>query len=307
MDATQTIPNLFLDFMQMREFAKDPLVFVGGEGIRLTDSHGRRFIDGLSGVFVSSLGHGNMPVIEAMAAQARQLAFAPPLHSTTPPALALTELLVDNRYRVADVWHEALGVRAQLRRDRIEINGDALRPYGLGAREQQLPRPADVGQLAGADTRTRHAVDVGRADAVPGRAKGVFTTLTLGVAVHLDVIRQDQVRQVRQEDARCVDAVELERVELRHEVARRDDRARSDEAVLYAGDDATRHDAQLVGLVAHANRVPGVGAASEAGHYVGPARKKVDDASLAFIPPLGADDKGYGHEWITWATLVEGV
>ncbi len=94
MDAMQTIPNLFLDFMQMREFAKDPLVFVGGEGIRLTDTTGRRFIDGLSGVFVASLGHGNMPVIEAMTAQARQLAFAPPLHSTTLPALKLTELLL---------------------------------------------------------------------------------------------------------------------------------------------------------------------------------------------------------------------
>jgi adenosylmethionine-8-amino-7-oxononanoate aminotransferase len=94
MDVTQTIPSLFLDFMQMREFAKDPLVFVGGEGIRLTDTSGRRFIDGLSGVFVASLGHGNMPVIEAMMAQARQLSFAPPLHSTNLPALKLTELLL---------------------------------------------------------------------------------------------------------------------------------------------------------------------------------------------------------------------
>jgi adenosylmethionine-8-amino-7-oxononanoate aminotransferase len=94
MDVKQAIPHLFLDFMQMREFEKDPLVFVGGEGIRLTDTAGRRYIDGLSGVFVASLGHGNMPVIEAMMAQARQLAFAPPLHSTNLPALKLTELLL---------------------------------------------------------------------------------------------------------------------------------------------------------------------------------------------------------------------
>src|SRR6516164_7122942 len=93
-DVAQTIPHIFLDFMQMREFARDPLVFVGGEGIRLTDAAGRRYIDGLSGVFVASLGHGNLPVIEAMAAQARQLAFAPPLHSTNLPALKLTELLL---------------------------------------------------------------------------------------------------------------------------------------------------------------------------------------------------------------------
>ncbi len=94
MELTDVIPHIFLDFMQMQEFAKDPLVFVGGEGIRLTDAAGRQFIDGLSGVFVTSLGHGNIPVIEAMIAQARQLAFAPPLHSTTLPALKLTELLL---------------------------------------------------------------------------------------------------------------------------------------------------------------------------------------------------------------------
>ena len=84
MEVRDTVPHLFLDFMQMQEFAKDPLVFVGGEGIRLTDSTGKQYIDGLSGVFVTSLGHGNLPVIEAMIAQAQQLAFAPPLHSTTP-------------------------------------------------------------------------------------------------------------------------------------------------------------------------------------------------------------------------------
>ena len=94
MDATSTIPSLFLDFMQMREFAKDPLVFTGGEGIRLTDTAGRRYIDGLSGVFTTSLGHGNMPVIEAMSTQLRELAFAPPLHSTTPAALKLTEMVL---------------------------------------------------------------------------------------------------------------------------------------------------------------------------------------------------------------------
>lgn len=94
MELADVIPRIFLDFMQMREFAKDPLVFAGGEGVRLVDTAGRRYIDGLSGVFVTSLGHGNMPVIEAMMAQARQLAFAPPLHSTSLPALKLTELLL---------------------------------------------------------------------------------------------------------------------------------------------------------------------------------------------------------------------
>jgi adenosylmethionine-8-amino-7-oxononanoate aminotransferase len=80
------IPSLFLDFMQMQAFAKSPLIFVEGKGSRLTTADGRQFIDGLSGVFVTSLGQGNRPVIEAMTEQLNRLAFAPPL----PRAIAST-------------------------------------------------------------------------------------------------------------------------------------------------------------------------------------------------------------------------
>jgi adenosylmethionine-8-amino-7-oxononanoate aminotransferase len=94
MDLKKLVPRLFLDFMQMREFAEDPLVFAGGEGIRLTDIHGKQYIDGLSGALVVNLGHGNMPIVEAMMEQAKQLAFTPPLLSTNVQALKLTELLL---------------------------------------------------------------------------------------------------------------------------------------------------------------------------------------------------------------------
>jgi adenosylmethionine-8-amino-7-oxononanoate aminotransferase len=94
MRSQNVIPSLFLDFMQMQQFAKNPLVIAEGKGIRITDSEGKTYIDGLSGVFVTSLGHGNAPVIEAINAQLKRLAFAPPLHSTTAPALELTQLLL---------------------------------------------------------------------------------------------------------------------------------------------------------------------------------------------------------------------
>jgi adenosylmethionine-8-amino-7-oxononanoate aminotransferase len=88
------IPSLFLDFMQMQEFAKDPLVFSEARDGRLVTADGQEFIDGLSGVFVTSLGQGNAAVIRAMTEQLQRLAFAPPLHGTTPPALELTQLLL---------------------------------------------------------------------------------------------------------------------------------------------------------------------------------------------------------------------
>ena len=83
--------QIVLDFQQMREFARDPFVVVAGDGIRLTDTEGKRYIDGLSGVFVASLGYGNQAVIDAMTAQLQRLHFAPPLHATNPAALALAE------------------------------------------------------------------------------------------------------------------------------------------------------------------------------------------------------------------------
>jgi putrescine aminotransferase len=88
------IPSLFLDFMQMQAFAKAPMVFVEGSGARLKTEDGREFIDGLSGVFTTSLGHGNRAVVAAITRQLERLAFAPPLHGTNPAALELTTLLL---------------------------------------------------------------------------------------------------------------------------------------------------------------------------------------------------------------------
>ena len=85
--------HLVLDFRQMREFAEAPWVFERGEGVRLQDSSGKWYVDGLSGVFTNSLGYGNERVLAAAFQQLSDLHFAPPLHGTTRPAVALAERL----------------------------------------------------------------------------------------------------------------------------------------------------------------------------------------------------------------------
>ena len=75
--------HLMVDFNQMKTFVEDPLVLDRGEGIRVTDTAGRTYIDGLSGVFTSNLGHGNTEIIEAVTAQLGQLAFGAPTMATT--------------------------------------------------------------------------------------------------------------------------------------------------------------------------------------------------------------------------------
>jgi adenosylmethionine-8-amino-7-oxononanoate aminotransferase len=87
--------RLFLDFTPMKSFANAPLVFVRGEGVRLFDAQGRAYWDGLSGIFVANLGHGNQAVIHAVQEQLEQLTFHPPLGSVSEPALRLGKLLTD--------------------------------------------------------------------------------------------------------------------------------------------------------------------------------------------------------------------
>lgn len=92
--STPDVSRLVLDFMQMQEFARDPFVIAEGDGIRVRTTDGREFIDGLSGVFTVSLGHGNRRIIDAMTEQLNRLAFAPPLHGTNPVAIELADELL---------------------------------------------------------------------------------------------------------------------------------------------------------------------------------------------------------------------
>jgi adenosylmethionine-8-amino-7-oxononanoate aminotransferase len=93
-DLRDAVRHVMVDFNQMQTFAADPLIMVEGDGIILTDVEGRRYIDGLSGVFAVSLGHGNDEIIDAIVAQHRRLSFSSPIMTTTDRALELaTELI----------------------------------------------------------------------------------------------------------------------------------------------------------------------------------------------------------------------
>ena len=68
-------------------------VMVRGEGAYVFDQHGKRYLDGLSGLFTSQLGHGRMELAEAAAKQAGQLAYFPLWTYAHPPAIELAERL----------------------------------------------------------------------------------------------------------------------------------------------------------------------------------------------------------------------
>ncbi|MBI3923469.1 MAG: aspartate aminotransferase family protein [Armatimonadetes bacterium] len=85
----EDLKKIVLDFRQMSAFMQDPLIIDRAEGIYYWDIHGNLLIDGLSGIFVANYGHGNRTIIDAVKEQLERLAFTPPMHGTSPQAVAL--------------------------------------------------------------------------------------------------------------------------------------------------------------------------------------------------------------------------
>lgn len=89
------VARIMVDFQQMKAFAEDPFIVERAEDVYLFDDHGKQYIDGLAGVFVVSVGHGNTSVMEAVMDQMQRLTFAPPLASANIPAMKLAERICE--------------------------------------------------------------------------------------------------------------------------------------------------------------------------------------------------------------------
>ena len=86
--------HLWLHFTRMSAYADaDMPVIVRGEGQYVYDQKGKRYLDGLSGLFVSQIGHGRREVAEAGARQAAELAYFPLWSYAHPRAVELAERL----------------------------------------------------------------------------------------------------------------------------------------------------------------------------------------------------------------------
>lgn len=70
-------------------------IIVKGEGHHIWDSKGRKYFDGLSGLFVVNAGHGRKRLAEVAAKQAEELAFFPIWSYAHPAAIELADRLAD--------------------------------------------------------------------------------------------------------------------------------------------------------------------------------------------------------------------
>jgi adenosylmethionine-8-amino-7-oxononanoate aminotransferase len=88
--------HLWLHFARMGAFDEAEIpVIVRGEGCHVYDSHGRRYLDGLSALYCVNVGHGRAELADAAAAQARELAFFTNWSYAHPAAIELAERIAE--------------------------------------------------------------------------------------------------------------------------------------------------------------------------------------------------------------------
>ena len=86
--------HLWMHFTRMSTYKDSPVpTIVKGDGAYIWDANGRRYLDGLAGLFVVQAGHGRAELAEAAAKQAKELAFFPVWSYAHPNAIDLADRL----------------------------------------------------------------------------------------------------------------------------------------------------------------------------------------------------------------------
>ena len=139
-------------------------MFVRGQGTELWDDQGRRYLDFLCGLAVTSLGHSHPVVAEAIAEQSRTLLhvsnfFANPVATET--AIAIDELLGGG----GQVFFCNSGAEANEAAFKVARKFGGRGRHVVVSRVRQLPRPDP--------RRARRHGPADQARAVPTHARGV--------------------------------------------------------------------------------------------------------------------------------------
>lgn len=88
--------HLWMHFARQSSMEKDGVpIITRGDGHHIWDSRGKKYFDGLSGLFVVNAGHGRKRLAEVAAKQAEQLAFFPIWSYAHPAAIELADRLAD--------------------------------------------------------------------------------------------------------------------------------------------------------------------------------------------------------------------
>jgi beta-alanine--pyruvate transaminase len=83
----------WLPFTPNRDFRREPKILARAKGMYYYDPGGRPIIDGSSGLFAVSAGHGREEITQAVSRQLDELDFAPSFFRGNPPAFLAAEKL----------------------------------------------------------------------------------------------------------------------------------------------------------------------------------------------------------------------
>jgi adenosylmethionine-8-amino-7-oxononanoate aminotransferase len=130
--------HLWMHFTRMGDYATHEVpVIVRGEGPWVWDANGKRYLDGLSGLFVVQVGHGRQELADAGARQAAQLGYFPVWGYAHPTAIELAERLSEltpgdlNRVFFTGGGSEAVESAWKLARQYFKVIGQPQRTKAI--------------------------------------------------------------------------------------------------------------------------------------------------------------------------------
>jgi hypothetical protein len=126
--------HLWMHFTRMSSFSDhDVPIIARGEGPYVWDSRGKRYLDGLSGLFVVQAGHGRHEMADAAGKQAAELGYFPLWSYAHPSAVQLAERLASyapgdiNRVFFTTGGSEAVESAWKLARQYFKATGEPTR------------------------------------------------------------------------------------------------------------------------------------------------------------------------------------
>ncbi|GAB7004345.1 aspartate aminotransferase family protein [Nocardioides sp. AN3] len=126
--------HLWMHFTRHSSYENaDVPIIVKGEGAYIYDAQGKKYLDGLAGLFVNQVGHGRTELAEAAAKQASQLAFHPLWSYAHPAAIELAEKLANlapgnlNRVFFTSGGGEAVETAWKLAKNYFKLVGKPLK------------------------------------------------------------------------------------------------------------------------------------------------------------------------------------
>jgi beta-alanine--pyruvate transaminase len=85
----------WMPFTANRQFKKAPRMLVKASGMHFWTEDGRQLLDGIAGLWCVNAGHARPKIVQAIAAEAAELDFAPPFQMAHPKAFRLAEKVAE--------------------------------------------------------------------------------------------------------------------------------------------------------------------------------------------------------------------